>query len=285
MVLSPKKLANDITRFLDECYSKNPDNRFPVDVISVAKVWSQIKFPKEPILNILPLNIECEGVLDRTGGWNIFYSTKVNCGRQRFTIAHELGHYLLHRHELQDGISCNYSAMNDWGTDENNRENQANTFASWLLMPTNDYRKQIETKPKNLETFFNLSNRYGTSLTSTILKFLEITPERAILVCIKDGFVLWARSSEKALITKKFIKASNSAIEVPKDSLAAKQEQNLLGVHKESGGWFDNVEYDEMNFPYGGVYNLTLLILDLHDKPKEPERAFIRISGGKRSIL
>jgi Zn-dependent peptidase ImmA (M78 family) len=285
MTLYPKKIANDITNFLDAFYANDISNRFPVDIINLAKEWSKKECPDDPILNIIPADINCEGLLDNTDGWNIFYSNKQNLGRQRFTIAHEFGHYLLHKNDLLHGIECDYSAMNDWGSDEKNRENQANTFASWVLMPLNDYRKRLENNPKNLETFTTLSHFYGTSLTSTILKFLEMTEDRAVLIFIKDGFVLWSRSSEKALKTNKFIKASKIAIETPKDSLANSSTKELKGIHKNHGGWFNNVAYTEMNLPYGDSYNLTLLIMSPTDYPEESDDDFVKIIYSKRPIL
>jgi hypothetical protein len=52
--------------------------------------------------------------------------------RQRFTVAHEIGHYLLHRNEIGDGITDDVlyrSALSD------RREAQANRMAADLLMP------------------------------------------------------------------------------------------------------------------------------------------------------
>jgi hypothetical protein len=52
--------------------------------------------------------------------------------RQRFTVAHEIGHYLLHRDEIGDGITDDvlYRSMLS-----NSREAQANRLAADLLMP------------------------------------------------------------------------------------------------------------------------------------------------------
>jgi len=64
------------------------------------------------------------------------YVIKVNkndsARRQRFTVAHEIGHYLLHRDEIGDGITDDVlyrSSLSD------RREAQANRFAADLLMP------------------------------------------------------------------------------------------------------------------------------------------------------
>jgi Zn-dependent peptidase ImmA (M78 family) len=63
--------------------------------------------------------------------------------RQRFTIAHELGHYMLHRSLVGDGIDDDRAYRStDAGKYKNTRigrheETQANRFAASLLMPQN----------------------------------------------------------------------------------------------------------------------------------------------------
>ncbi len=65
--------------------------------------------------------------------------------RRRFTIAHELGHWRLHRH-ADDGVYCRASAI-DADDDADRpplppREEEANTFAAALLMPADLLREQ-----------------------------------------------------------------------------------------------------------------------------------------------
>lgn len=67
------------------------------------------------------------------GERNIYVSNSVPQTRKRFTIAHELGHYLLHRNILeQAGGSVLYRGVNG-----NYAEQQANRCAAALLMPRN----------------------------------------------------------------------------------------------------------------------------------------------------
>lgn len=73
--------------------------------------------------------------------------------RARFTLAHELGHYVLHR-EYVAGL--NFESQADWEkfitTDikRNNMETQANMFASYLLMPTAELAVQFENQKNEL---------------------------------------------------------------------------------------------------------------------------------------
>lgn len=57
----------------------------------------------------------------------IFYNEKCSIGRQRFSIAHELGHFFLHEGNC---IQCREPSPND-----NPKEHEANVFASRLLAP------------------------------------------------------------------------------------------------------------------------------------------------------
>lgn len=66
------------------------------------------------------------------GGFVIKVNRNDPARRQRFTVAHEIGHYLLHRDEIGDGITDDVlyrSALSD------RREAQANRMAADLLMP------------------------------------------------------------------------------------------------------------------------------------------------------
>lgn len=60
--------------------------------------------------------------------------------RDRFTIAHELGHYFLHY------LYPKHENAQVFGRGERNRaETEANVFASSLLMPENKFREAVQT--------------------------------------------------------------------------------------------------------------------------------------------
>jgi len=72
--------------------------------------------------------------------------------RQLFTIAHELGHFFLHREEIDNGIvSYRHAAMYEkYTNDERKREEEANHFAAELLMPEMIFREYF-TKNSHLD--------------------------------------------------------------------------------------------------------------------------------------
>ncbi len=75
-----------------------------------------------------------------------------NLGRKRFTIAHELGHYILHSDkplfiDKNPKIMFRNSASS---SGEQLQEREANHFAAALLMPIKLIKEEIENAPDNV---------------------------------------------------------------------------------------------------------------------------------------
>lgn len=209
-LIGPERWANKITLMLNAVHG--PD-RFPVDVAALALEYTQGVFPDDPITGVIPRPFtDFDGILKRGkspgDGWRIGYSSKIaSPGRVRFTIAHEFGHYLVHRSKYPDGVQCTAEDIAIWDSEYNRVEAEANLFAASLLMPLDAFRRAI---PSNAyPTFSELNDtasRFGVSLTAATLRWLGYTDQRALLVVSKDGFILWARSSKPALRSGGFIK-------------------------------------------------------------------------------
>lgn len=83
------------------------------------------------------------GMIERTkeDRFRIVVNANHSRNRQRFTIAHELGHFMLHRHLIGHGIEDSRAFRSSEGSVYANRdigpsqETQANKFAVGLLMP------------------------------------------------------------------------------------------------------------------------------------------------------
>jgi Zn-dependent peptidase ImmA (M78 family) len=71
--------------------------------------------------------------------FKIIVNSKHSKTRQRFTIAHELGHAVLHNHLIGDGVTDNFAYRAVEATPHPNigasEETEANKFAANLLMP------------------------------------------------------------------------------------------------------------------------------------------------------
>jgi hypothetical protein len=242
---SPEGWATDISVVLNTVLG--PD-RFPISVTDVALELSRKWFPDDPLSLVQSTALPgFDGALlpapPGQKGWGIFYNSAVTSkGRINFTLAHEFGHYLIHRLAFPDGIRCSQQDMWRWDSAYKKIENEANTFAAYLLMPFGDYRRQIN--PQDVATFDLLgecAERYEVSLIAATLRWLAFTERRAVLVLSRDGFILWARSSESALKSGAYIKTSGLVVPVPEKSVAARPAafaDARAGVDLPSGVWF-----------------------------------------------
>lgn len=216
------KIANDVHGLA----------RFPVKVSEIARDFTANVYPRAAITAIdgRPLNKNFEGALipkpDGSGEWGIFYNSAISSpGRINFTLAHELGHYLLHRQLSGDPIYCARRDLWTWDSAYGRMEAEANEFASFLLMPLDDFRQQTDKLHRlSVADFERVKDRYAVSLTAAILKWLDTTSKRAMIVISRDGFIDWSRSSEPLLKSGVFFRAKQETIPLPHASLAALQD-------------------------------------------------------------
>lgn len=236
--------ANRLSKLLNA--SRGPE-RFPINVEELALGYGKQFGFADPIARVVGADLpEFEGALYRTQEhgkpvWSMIYNSKIQVpGRIRFTMAHELGHYILHRN-TRDTFECSATDMLQWESDEKRQEAEADVFASYLLMPIDDFRKTVGASPVDLSVLDMCAKRYGVSLTAAVLKWLEFTSQRAVLAISRDGFMLWARSSQSALRTGAFFRTKNAVVPVPIGSLAASQEAIALekqGTEISARNWF-----------------------------------------------
>lgn len=248
-VTGPMPAANQLNHQLNLFHQIHGGNRFPVDVEALTLDVSKRVDPDHPV-TIQGADLPgLEGALYRVENksqpnrhqWAILYNNRVSVpGRLRFTLAHELGHYLLHR-QMQDTFNCSQGDMLDWQSDERKMESEADIFASYLLMPMDDFRRQVTATTVDMDALGHCADRYGVSLTAATLKWLEFTEQRAVLVVSRDGYINWARSSESALKSGAFFRTRNAVLPIPDDSLAARQDgQNCEknGINLDARVWF-----------------------------------------------
>ncbi|RKS91454.1 uncharacterized protein DUF955 [Sphingosinicella microcystinivorans] len=275
MKLSANRWAADLTRLLDQVYADG-HGRFPVNVTTVAREFSAQRFSGDAITLVKGASLgKFDGALYRapTGksGWGIIYNDAISSkGRINFTLAHEFGHYLLHRADYPDGIECGQQDMVRWDGVYREIEQQANTFAAGLLMPLNDFRLQIPAKAKpSLDDLVACGERYGVSLMAAALRWIEYAERRSVLVVSRDGFVLWARSSKSALKTGAYFRTVNrTPIELPVASLAATGGVGGRSVAEHDEAWFGEPSTELTLF--SDQYDFTISLVHLGEAVWRP---------------
>lgn len=290
--LSPKAYANTLAK----AWGKH----FPVDIRQIALEYSAPQ--KDPIAKIeaLPISLDnFEGALLRSGKgakWGIAYSAFIREeGKINFTVAHELGHYLLHR--TLESILCSEEDLRDFARASQaaeTMEQEANEFASYLLMPMDDFRAQLTGDAVNMDLITHCATRYGTSLAASALKLIEFIDRPVICISSRDGVVQWSRSSEAAFRSGLYLRRGTP---VPCQSLTfACQEggvakTNRIGLSSDSSGWFAGVRVHESAVAqphYGSVFTLlqcwgSARVLGGGDTDEEPiEDTFDRFRSFSR---
>ena len=249
---APIAEANRLSRLLN--ISRGTE-RFPVDVEELARGYAQQFGHNDPIAEVIGADLPgFEGALYGTKKhgkleWALLYNSAIETpGRIRFTMAHELGHYILHR---QNGntFECSEADLLQWESEGKRQEAEADVFASYLLMPIDDFRRSISSNSVDLHILDGCARRYGVSLTAAILKWLEFTEQRAVLVMSTEGYMLWARSSQPALRSGAYFRTRNVPVPIPVGSLAASSESLIhekQGVELAARIWFPQ-EPEEMS--------------------------------------
>jgi hypothetical protein len=221
-------------------------SRFPVDVRRLALEYTRQVFPKDPVCEAEGIDMEgCDGALVPIPGrgWGILYNSGIaSPGRVNFTLGHEFGHYLVHRERFPEGRRCTADDIAAGGPDVRDVEREADQFASDLLMPFDDFRRKIPPHyVPDLDALSGCAHRYGVSLLAATLRWLAYTERRAVLAVSRDGFILWARSSEPAWRTGAFYHtADRLPVEIPARSLVASGaplDDQRAGIDHPAGVW------------------------------------------------
>jgi Zn-dependent peptidase ImmA (M78 family) len=246
--------------------------RFPVAVGELAIEYSHQCFPESPVDKVQGEALEdFDGMLVANKArtkWLILYNSAVRSeGRQRFTIAHEFGHYLLHRHQ-QQRFECGDADIETGEGTGRDIEAEADRFASALLMPLDDFRRQVDGEPISFDLLGHCADRYGVSLTAAALRWIEIAPKRAVLVASRDDYMLWAKSNTAAFKSGACFATRRHTIELPCEALAHSHNISYMVDQQtiRAQCWFPRepaaMPLTEMTVVAGNYdYTLTLLLM------------------------
>src|SRR5229473_3250041 len=109
-------------------------------------------------------------------------------GRQRFSAAHELGHWMYDRNQV--GFSCTNSLFrSQWGAA--NPERGANEFAADLLLPRTIFGRYAYSKPITLQATRELAYKFDTSLAATAIRLVQHGSFPAMVVYLSQGVRKW----------------------------------------------------------------------------------------------
>ncbi len=182
--------AEEILRFARE-------RKAPIDPLGIAAAeHDQLRVIGDDFKNAFDGQLEYHKKQKR---FLLFYNNKYDRGlppgehhpRTRFSIAHELGHFYLERHNeyLRKGGRKHGSKgefSNDYIT-----EREADSFAANLLMPGFLIEELVNEGELSIDRIEELAGTFKTSLLSTARRAVAVSDFPCAVVGISDGAVGW----------------------------------------------------------------------------------------------
>ena len=173
-------LSNDEIRQKVEGFRKTYwNNSVPVEIEDIIDLKLKINIIPIPGLQDL-----CDTITLITSGWDSIYvdnkifSDERYLNRLRFSFAHEVGHYILHKH-IYETLNIknieNFYKFFEIITPEQYGylEAQANKFANFLLVPRDMLAKEKEKIMKSTKNLFDINSIDKNTLNSYISRPLS----------------------------------------------------------------------------------------------------------------
>jgi hypothetical protein len=179
-------------------------------------------------------------------------------GRKRFSIAHELGHWMNHRGKAMACVARDL--LKPWSALD--PEAVANAFAADLLLPEYLFRPRVEGRPISFKTVAEMAEVFQVSRSAAALRLVQFGSYDAMLLCYdKDGRREWFRGSRRVdgvLWPAKILSKDSDAYDILRGGQGSGRP-----IKVDADDWIDHprardYEIREHSVPYGdGV--LTLL--------------------------
>lgn len=159
-------------------------------------------------------------------------------GRKNFTIAHEIGHFLLPGHENSDSVCTSGDIDKWWSKEARSYELEANEFAAELLIPTGFARQLISKTEPNLDSISALAETCKTSLTATAWRYCDLTSFRCAVIWAKAGIMQWYKRSAE------FGYHLRMKSELPQDTLSStlyREKAREIEIQRvDAGRWLES---------------------------------------------
>jgi Zn-dependent peptidase ImmA (M78 family) len=250
------KAISAVKQIYDECGITDP-LQLPIEVIINSK-------------NIIIKEEQIDGaegriLMNENSGIITVNSSIDYLPKKRFILAHELGHFELHRH-IKKGFSDNDETLNHaYQINFNAEEVEANEFAAEFLMPTNLFYSECKGKVFNHKVIEHLANRFQVSKTAAILKFVKKNNGNhpVFIVCCQDNKMKWFKKSDDW----RYYSLFNRGLPPPPGTVADEVFRKGISYYGEEASqqiwkcdWF-NMKDDEVNSKF---YEYCLFVPSLN---------------------
>jgi IrrE N-terminal-like domain len=115
-------------------------------------------------------------------------------GRKNFTIAHEIGHFVLPAHD-RVSVACTASDVANWADTSEAREleREADEFAAELLMPASLVENITKGAPPSLSVIEEIAHDSSTSLSAAAWRYCDLATEKCAVVWSTERAIQWVK--------------------------------------------------------------------------------------------
>jgi IrrE N-terminal-like domain len=114
--------------------------------------------------------------------------------RKNFTIAHEIGHFVIPEHE-DGGVVCTARDVGNWSDPTKHREREADEFAAALLMPAALVEPILRSATPCMRVIEQIAQQSGSSLSAAAWRYCDLATEPVAIVWSTDKQIQWSRHS------------------------------------------------------------------------------------------
>lgn len=236
---TPEEITNCI-------FKQCPNIRAPIPVEDIAY--------QTGIIKIEPLAQPCksfEGMLivdeDKSNGV-IVYNAQKPIGRRRFSIAHELGHFLIPHHS-----GSQYCSNAGIRSDNRIEEREADEFARRLLLPSHLLIPEIEKSSLDISRINQIADLFQTSFEATANACINLCNDAMAIAYVKDSVVryIWMNTEHFTVQLKIWKKDP-----IPLSYQAMENIRYLIPEFMEldSNDWIDSSQVDCIPQIYGQTH-------------------------------
>lgn len=168
---------------------------------------------------------------------NIGRGNYKNSGRGRFSLAHELGHYLIDEHhtDIRTGkLKPHPSFLKNTQIDV--YEQEADNFAANLLMPTEKFYNACAGRGFDWNLIEDLSIKFKTSRLATLIRFINVINHEVFIIVSDNSMIKWfINSKDFPKMKHKFKRGEN----LPEVALANNHSNGISSIiESDPNNWF-----------------------------------------------
>ena len=219
-------------------------------------------------------------------GYSVVINDTATAARQRYSLAHELGHIMLLTTESlprRPTRSPRYLSGCPTTDMKKAEERLCDEIAAELLMPEEVFKEEIESQGRSLGNLPRWANSFRTSLTATAIRYWELLPEASYLIrwrkslhrrgVISPAWQMRNRTPGPYVQPVVTLSASNAfrAIQESWNTLSNSRSLEDLLIRYRSGGrsYFNAATFETESIGFGSPKNRTVMSMVYLDRTCE----------------